>query len=186
LGIGFAIPSNMADSIMNSIIGEGRVDRGWLGVVIQDLTPDLAESFNYDSTKGVLIGDVLSDGPAEKAGIRAGDVIVRFDGDRVEDATELRNLVASTAPGTTVEIVVSRNGEEKTLEATLEQLDAQVAAVRGSPATTWGMNIQTLTPELARRAGVDEDQQGVIVTEFRQPTGRPDTSRTWFSTIQSG
>ena len=174
MGIGFAIPSNMARQIMDSIIATGQVERGWLGAIIQDLTKDLASSFGYDSTDGVLIGDVVSGGPADKAGLQAGDIVLEYNGKPVADAAQFRNAVAATDPNSEAEIVVFRDGQRKTLQVQIGLLDEQVAARGpgvpgggGAPAESleWGMNVKTLTPELARQAGVDENQSGVVVTE---------------------
>jgi serine protease Do len=165
MGIGFAIPSNMARQIMDSIMTAGRVDRGWLGAMIQDLTEDLAGSFEYDSTDGVLIGDVVADGPADKAGLRAGDIVVEYNGKRVRKAAQFRNAVAATTPDSEVELVVFRDGERKTLEVTIGLLEGQAVAGLGTKsAFDLGITVQTLTPELARKAGVGEEE-GVIVTE---------------------
>ena len=174
MGIGFAIPSNMARQIMDSIIATGQVERGWLGAIIQDLTKDLASSFGYDSTDGVLIGDVVSGGPADKAGLQAGDIVLEYNGKPVADAAQFRNAVAATDPNSEAEIVVFRDGQRKTLQVKIGLLDEQVAARGpgvpgggGAPAESleWGMNVKTLTPDLARQAGVDENQSGVVVTE---------------------
>jgi len=166
MGIGFAIPSNMARQIMNSIINTGHVDRGWLGAMIQDLTEDLANSFGYESADGVLIGDVVPDSPADKAGLRAGDIVVEYNGQPVRKAARFRNAVASTKPGSKKELGVFRNGKRKTLKVTIGLLEGEVAATKGTAsALDLGMTVQTLTPELARKAGVEEDQKGVIVTK---------------------
>lgn len=103
-GIGFAIPSNMTKVVMDSLIKKGKVIRGWLGVTIQPLTPDLAKQFNLKDKKGVLVADVVEDSPAEKTGIERGDVIVEFDGKKVDDVTDLRNMVANTLPNEEVPI----------------------------------------------------------------------------------
>ncbi len=97
-GIGFAIPSNMARHVLDSIIDNGSVTRGYLGALIQDLSEDLAKSFDYDSTDGVLIGDVVNNGPAAKGGLKAGDIVVEFNGHKAASANQFRNAVAATAP----------------------------------------------------------------------------------------
>ena len=171
MGIGFAIPSNMARQILDSIIEKGHVDRGWLGAAIQDLTEGLAESFGYDSTEGVLIGDVVEESPADKAGLKTGDIVVEYNGKPVGKAAQLRNAVAATAPESDVELVVFRDGKRKTLEVTVGLLEGQVAAAGGTErAQDLGMTVKTLTPELAREAGVDEDQKGVMVARV-EPGG---------------
>jgi serine protease Do len=161
----------MARQIMDSIIATGQVERGWLGAIIQDLTAELARSFGYDSTDGVLIGDVVSGGPADKAGLQAGDIVLEYDGKSVTDAAQLRNAVAATDPNSEVEMVLFRDGQRQTLQVKIGLLDEQVVArspaARSAPAESleWGMDVKTLTPELARQAGVAENQSGVVVTE---------------------
>ena len=112
-GIGFAIPMNMAKSICAQLIENGSVTRGFLGVVIQPFTPELAKSFQLESTAGVLIGDVGSDGPAAKAGLQRGDVVVKLDGKPVENITAFRNRIALVKPGTEVKLDVMRDGERR-------------------------------------------------------------------------
>jgi serine protease Do len=166
MGVGFAIPSNMARTIMENIIDDGRVERGWLGAMIQDLSPELAESFNFHSTDGVLIGDVVPDGPADKAGIRAGDIVTKFNGKPVRKMSQLRNAVASTAPETEAEVEVFRDGKRMTRTVTIGLLEGRYVAGGGTPsAFDLGMTVQTLTPEMAQQAGFERDEKGVIVTQ---------------------
>lgn len=166
MGVGFAIPSKMARTIMENIIDDGRVERGWLGAMIQDLSPELAESFNFHSTDGVLIGDVVPDGPAGKAGIRAGDIVTKFNGKPVRKMSQLRNAVASTAPETEAEVEVFRDGKRMTRTVTIGLLEGHYVAGGGTPsAFDLGMTVQTLTPEMAQQAGFERDEKGVIVTQ---------------------
>lgn len=174
-GIGFAIPSNMARSIMDALITTGRVERGYLGALIQNLTPELAESFGFGTQRGVLIGDVSQDGPADKAGLKAGDIVTKLDGKTVDSSSQLRNTIAATAPGTTVELEVFRAGRSVTIKVKLGLLDASVAATgsatAGSAAAAeLGLAIRTLTPELAGQLGYEEGQRGVVITEV-EPGG---------------
>ncbi len=120
VGIGFAIPINMAAGIMKDLKEHGKVTRGWLGVMIQKLTPDLAESFSLKTTNGALVSDVLPNGPAFKGGLKSGDVIVKFDGQPVEDVSELPRLVATVQPGETVDVVILRDGKEQTMRITID------------------------------------------------------------------
>jgi serine protease Do len=169
MGIGFAIPSNMAQRVKELIIEGGEVVRGWLGAVIQNLTQDLAASFQFDSTQGVLIGDVVEDGPADRAGLRSGDIVDRFDGHSVTKANQLRNRVAETTPGSKVELRIFRDGEYQTLTAEIGQRDEQLAT-RGptSPSPTTaedlGVTVQALTPRIAAQLGLDADVEGIVVT----------------------
>ncbi len=116
-GIGFAIPVNLAKTVAEQIIRYGRAVRGWLGVEIQDVTPELAESFRMRRPQGILVAGVLKDGPAHQAGLRPGDVILSIDGDAVEDAQEAMNRIAAITPGTTVSLEILRQGRRLTLEA---------------------------------------------------------------------
>src|ERR1700726_4677599 len=118
-GIGFAVPSNLCRWVMESLVKNGRVERGLLGVMIQNLTPDLASAFKLDRTTGALVGDVNPDSPADKAGLKSGDVITQFNGQPIQDASQLKLRVAESAPGSIAQLSVSRNGESKTFDVTL-------------------------------------------------------------------
>jgi len=124
-GIGFAIPINMAQSIMESIIKYGKVIRGWLGVVIQDVTPQMADMFGLKKAQGVIISDVQEDSPAAKGGIKRGDVVLSYNGRHVKNMTEFRQMVSSTKPGTKVDIVVLRDGKEKKLKVKIGEMPAR-------------------------------------------------------------
>jgi len=173
-GIGFAVPINMAKSIMGSLIQTGRVDRGWLGVLIQDLDEDMAKSFKWRGADGVLIGDVTKNSPAEKAGLRSGDIILEYDGEAVEDVNQLRNLVAATAPGKEVALRVHRDGKKETIKVKVGQLEtAQGTAEEKTGSTELGLSVQTLSAELAQKMGIEE-AKGVVVTgvEPNSPAAR--------------
>jgi len=166
-GIGFAIPINMAKNITESLITKGKVVRGWLGVVIQDISPEIAQSFGLKESKGALVGDVLKDGPAEKAGIQRGDVIVSFDGKPTENVITLRNVVAGTDVNKKVQVVVIREGKEKTLEATIGDQDVGMVASAKEPAESSkksGLTVQELTADIAKQLGY-ENATGVIVSD---------------------
>lgn len=166
MGIGFAIPSLMVKSVMNSLIDNGQVERGWLGAVIQDLNEDLASSFGYEGTDGVLIGDVVPDAPADKAGLKAGDILVRFNGKVMKNATQLRNSVAATGAGSDVEVLVHRDGKVKTITVHIEKLEGDAATLASGKSTVsdLGISVQTLDSEVASILGYDTDVQGVVVT----------------------
>jgi serine protease Do len=173
MGVGFAIPSEMASHVMHGIIDKGFVTRGWLGAMIQDLNEDLAESFKFESTEGVLIGDVVDGGPAQKAGLKAGDIVTKYNGQTVESANELRNAVAATAPDTDVKLEVFRDGRPTTITVKVAQLDTQQVASAsgrgsGESANELGMRVENLTPERASQLGVETDEQGVVVTEVEE------------------
>ena len=165
MGVGFAIPSNMARNVMDSIIEKGAVERGFLGAGIQDLNEDLAASFGYDNTDGVLIGDIVPDAPAEKAGLQPGDIVVEFNGKKTHKAHQLRNAVAATRPGTQVPLTVVRNGKSMRIDVEVGQLESRAGLSIGREASVdLGMTVQTLTAEVARQIGADEREQGVVVT----------------------
>jgi len=174
-GIGFAIPSKMVKQVMHSIMENGHVERGWLGAAIQDLNEDLAKSFGFDSTEGVLVGDVVNDSPAEKAGLKAGDIVLTFNGKAVHDANELRHAVAATAPNSQAKMVVFRDGARQTLTVTVGLLkDEAVAALHpgsrsgeSDTVSDLGVSVRTLTGELASQLGYDESQTGVVVMEVQ-------------------
>jgi len=164
-GIGFSIPSNMAMEVMNDLIENGHVTRGWLGVGIQDVNPDLAEAMGLDTNNGVLITSVLEDGPAAKAGFKQGDVIVEFNGKDVKDASELRLAVARTAPGTKTDVVVMRDGHRKTLDVVLSEREEDNAEQVENTAheDDLGMTVEALTPDMAQRLNL-ENTNGLVVT----------------------
>lgn len=168
-GVGFAIPSDMARHVMDSIIENGGVTRGYLGASIQDLDEDLADSFGYGSTEGVLIADVMEDSPAAEAGLRPGDIVTKINEEKVSNATKLRNTVAATAPNTRAKVEFYRDGKRKTTKVTVGTLDETVfVSARGrvqSSAEELGMTVEDLSSELAQRLGVDGDDRGVIVRE---------------------
>jgi len=131
-GIGFAIPSNMALHIAHALMEHGKVERGWLGVSVQEVTPELAQSFGLDRPKGALIADVVKEGPAEKAGIKRGDVVLSYNGKDVADASTLRNKVANTAIGTTVEMTVWRDKKKEDITVTIGNLTDAVKILSAS------------------------------------------------------
>jgi serine protease Do len=166
-GIGFAIPSNMARKIYTELSTKGRVSRGWLGVSIQPLTSDLANSFGAKDTKGVLISDVMPDSPAGKAGLKPGDVLLEFEGKRTEVPSDLQRAVALATPGQDSKVKVWRDGSERTLdvkigEAPDEREAQQRGGARGSTPTLLGMEVRPITPEVARQLNL-KTSEGVIV-----------------------
>jgi serine protease Do len=163
-GIGFAIPINLAKSLLPQLKA-GKVIRGWLGIMIQDLTPELAQSFNIKETKGVLVANVAANSPAAKAGVQQGDVIVSFNGKAMESSRELSQMAAATAPNSRVKIDIIRNGTPKTIALTVGTMAEEgQAAVSQTEKTKWGMTVQQLTPELAQRLGFDSNAKGVVVS----------------------
>ena len=165
IGIGFAIPINMAKFIYNQLVEGGKIVHGALGIYIRDLDPDLAESLDLEITKGVVISEVIEGSAAEKAGMRRYDVIVEFNGEKIEKVNEFRSRVAMLKPGTKVKIVILRDGKRKTLEAELGESSEQLKNVKtGLEAMEQlGLTVQNLTDDLAERYGY-EDQIGVLIT----------------------
>lgn len=165
-GIGLSIPSKMARQIMESIRNDGRVIRGWMGVGIQDLNGDLAASFGYPKTEGVLVSQVSPGGPAAKAGMKEGDIIVAFDGETMKDAAQLRNTVAATTPGESVSVRVFRSGRERTLTVTVTEREAEATEVTESEGTSGlGIVVETLTPAAAKQLGYAQSTTGVLIRQ---------------------
>ncbi|MCA1640245.1 MAG: PDZ domain-containing protein, partial [Acidobacteria bacterium] len=182
IGIGFSIPSNMAKSVMEQLLKDGKVRRGMLGVDIQSITPDVAKSLDLKDNKGVIVSNVRAGSAAEKAGVKRGDIIVAINGESIEDGNVLRNKVAATQPGSQVKLSILRDGEEQELDATLDEFAAE--GVKPDDANQenqreedksdqngkLGLSLQPLTSETARRLGLPSDTQGVVVTEV-DPNG---------------
>jgi len=172
MGIGFAIPSSMAQSVMSSLIENGKVNRGYLGAIIQDLTPELSASFHFKGTDGVLIGDVDPTGPAGKAGLKAGDIVVRYNGKPVTTMRALRQRVAATKAGNKVKVEVFRGGRYETINVRIAPRKEEVASF-GSPSgatSQLGLAVKTLTPEIGSQLGYADEVKGVVVTEV-EPGG---------------
>lgn len=161
-GIGFAIPSNMATYIANELIAHGKVERGWLGVSIQDLTPELASSFGLENMKGALISDISKDGPADKAGLKRGDVIIAFNGKPVDDAGILRNEVASIPEGTTVNVTVIRKGEKKDLNVRVGNMESLTKMLSESVRDRMGADVRSLNSKEIQTYNLNSGQ-GVAI-----------------------
>lgn len=168
MGVGFAIPVNLAKNIADQLIDSGEVTRGYLGIVIQNMTPELADSFDIDEKKGILVAQVSEDSPAEKAGLKVGDLIVRYQGEKVTEVAEFRNRVALTAPGNRASLTVIRDGKRKVINVKIGNLeDGQVVASSSTEtADELGFSVQTLTPDLARQFNA-KPGRGVVVTEVQ-------------------
>ena len=178
-GVGFAIPINMARRVMEEILKTGKVVRGYLGVVIQEVTPDLAKAFNVPQGKGALIGDVTAGGPADKAGMQKGDVIEQLNGQTVNEINELRLQIASMAPGTTVHFKILRNGQERDVSVTLGELPEKAGQSGSSSSLSEnspmrGVQVDNLTPSVARELGVRPGTRGVVVTDVAPATPASD------------
>src|SRR5262245_45227083 len=179
IGIGFAIPSNMAKAVMEQLMKTGKVRRGMLGVTIQSVDADLASSLNLPAARGAIVTTVAAGGPAEKAGLKRGDVITAVNKQPVIDNNSLRNLVASMPPGSNVEVTALRNGRDQHFQVALTELpdrqrpesdEADTSSSGTTGNTKFGLTVQPLTAETASRNGLDADDQGLIVTRV-DPAG---------------
>jgi serine protease Do len=165
-GIGFAIPIDTAKPLIPQLVSKGEVTRGYLGVSIQTLTPELAMALNLKDHKGVLVGDVVPGSPADKAGIQRGDVIVSFDKKGAEEARDLSTLVAETPVGKDVPLTVLRNGGEHQISVKIGKLQSEKAEIEKSSQPTqgkWGLQLQDLTPDMAARLGLKAGQGVAVV-----------------------
>jgi len=175
-GIGFAIPSNMAKKIYTEINSKGRVTRGWLGVSIQPLTAELAKSFNAKDTKGVLISDVIGESPAAKAGLKPGDILLEFDGKKVEAPADLQRTVGLAQPGQEAKMKVWRDQGEKTIDIKIgEAPDDKETPARPSRVapSTLGLEVRPITPEIARQLNL-KSNDGVIVARVDEGSAAGD------------
>jgi S1-C subfamily serine protease len=169
VGIGFAIPSDMAKSVMDQLLSHGKVQRGLMGVGIQDVTGELAASLGMKEARGVLVNSVTPDGPADKAGVKTGDVILKLNGKDVNDGNALRNEVAGTAPGTEMTATILRDGKEQDMHLTLGELTPQGAQQRssrggeGESPAKLGITVGPITPEIASQLGLPRGTQGLVV-----------------------
>jgi|WetSurMetagenome_2_1015567.scaffolds.fasta_scaffold16944_3 serine protease Do len=168
-GIGFAIPVNMAKEILEDLKARGKVTRGWLGVSVQDITEDLAKSLKLKDRNGALVTEIFEGDPADKAGIKQGDIIIEVDGKKVKDTHELLRLVAVLPVGKKAEIKVLREGQVKELQLTVAEREdkKEAAAARGETKDTYGMSVQDVTPDVAKQLGLPSTG-GVIVTKIRE------------------
>lgn len=182
IGIAFSIPSNMAKSVVDQLLKDGKVHRGMLGVNIQNITDDTAKALEIKERNGVLVSNVVSGGAADKAGVKRGDIITAINGEKTEDSNVLRNKVASTAPGTDVKLTVIRDGKEIELTAKLDEFsvkdakklssdqnDDENGAEPQNQSGKLGLSLQPVTPQVAKQLGLDS-QEGMVVTEV-DPNG---------------
>lgn len=173
-GIGFAIPMNLARDVMESLVADGRVTRGYLGVMIQDVTPSLAKEFKLKDQKGALIGDVVPNGPAEKAGLKSGDIVLEFNGKAVTGSRQLKLQVARVKPTESVPVKVLRNGSTKTLEVTVKELPGSEQIARADSSTSAdgealkGVAVGDLDAQTRREMNVPANVHGAVVIEVEE------------------
>lgn len=161
-GIGFAIPINLAKDILPQLKEKGKVTRGWLGVMIQKVTPELAKSFGLEKPRGALVSDIIEGSPAEKAGIKKGDIILEFNRIPIKEWNELPAIVARTSPGKNVEIKILRQGKELTIPVTIGELREEPIAVQKGKREDLGLSLQEITPEISRELGM-KAESGLLV-----------------------
>lgn len=163
IGIGFAIPINLVKELLPQLRGKGKVTRGYLGVLIQKVTPEIAESLGMDRARGALVANVSKDGPAEKAGVKVGDVIIEFDGKEVKDSGELPIIVARTPVDRRVRMKVLRDKKEVQLSVNVGELKDEEIVASAPEKGELGMTVQRLTPQIAESLGL-EKTEGVVVS----------------------
>lgn len=180
-GIGFSIPINLAKELLPQLRAHGVVTRGWLGVSIQEVKPALAESFGLESTEGALVGEVFEESPAERAGVRHGDVIVEFDGHPIKSFHDLPRRVAGTTPGSDVEIVILRDAERVKLQVHLDKMKQEKLGldIEQPPQKTladWGFDAEEVTDEALEKLRLPEGTRGALVTRV-EPDSPADRAR---------
>ena len=167
-GIGFAVPVNLARSVMDQILKNGKVTRAYLGIVPQDVTPSIAKAFNAKESTGALVGSVSADSPAQKSGLQNGDIIMELNGKPVEGANQLRMDISMMSPGASVNLKVLRNGAVRDFKATLGELPVEEAAAKSDTTSTKselsGISVQDLDSRVARQLGVSGNTSGVVIT----------------------
>ena len=161
-GIGFAIPVNMANEIVPQLQKNGHVTRGWLGVSIQDVTPELAKSFGLEKNRGALVAEVITASPAEKAGIEQGDIILALNGREIAESKELSRMMAATPVGDAVTLSVLRNGKTITCRVSAGEMEEKDVAMQDAPRESLGLTVQDITPDIAQELGMDK-AGGVVV-----------------------
>jgi serine protease Do len=168
-GIGFAIPASMARRVMPQLLATGQVTRGWLGIRIQPLTDELAPSFGVKEGEGVLVADVMPGSPAEAGGLKSGDVIVDFQGQRTAEVPDLQRAVADAQPGTAARVTVLRDGRSEALSIKIGEMPADEPVVASRGTERWGLTVQPITPELAKQFKLSSNE-GVLVAEVEEGT----------------
>jgi serine protease Do len=173
-GIGFAVPSNMAKSVMTQLMNEGKVTRGWLGITIQNLTPELAREFNLKKSSGALVTDMFKGSPAEKAGIRRGDVILEINGKEIRNVESLRNIVAQSKVGSRIKLEVLRDGRTFPANVNVTEYPQELAKAEQDASeddeftkekALVGMSVMDLTRDIAKQLGLSKNDKGVVIVK---------------------
>jgi serine protease Do len=176
-GVGFAVPVNLAHHVMKQIMENGKVVRGYLGVLIQPVNPAIAKAFGVSKNNGALVGDVTAGSPASKAGVKQGDVITSVDGTPVDDPSQLRLQIASMAPGTEVNLKVLRDGKEQTIPVTLGELPSQPGENAKSEKTSSpmsGLSVDDLSPAVAQQLDLPAGTKGVVIVNVQPGSAAAD------------
>ncbi len=170
IGIGFAVPIDMARTIIEQLKGQGVVTRGWLGISVQQLTPELAKSFGNTDVRGALVTHVTPDGPAAKAGMQSGDIITSIAGERTPRIKDLARIISSLPIGSAVDVTIVRDGKEKIFSITVEEAEEVEREKSAEVATGFGIDVKELSPEDARRWGYPGSKEGVIISQVTPGT----------------
>jgi serine protease Do len=173
LGIGFATPIDLAKEILPELIKTGKVTRGWLGVSIQRVTPEIAESLGIDQSRGALVASVMENSPAAEAGIKTGDVIVEYNGDKITESDQLPLLVARTGVGKTVKVTVLRDKKEIPINVKIAELKEQEVVASAPKQDKLGLTVQNITPQLAESLGLKRSN-GVVITSVQPQSAAGD------------
>lgn len=182
-GIGFAVPSNMAKSVMTQLIKEGKVTRGWLGITIQNFTPELAKEFGLGKSAGALVTEIMKGSPAEKAGLRRGDIIIEVDDKEIKNVETLRNTIAQSNVGSSIKLKVKRDGKDFTLTAKITEFPQDMA--QSTPQESEenfsyrenalaGFSVVDMTQEIAKQLGLSKDEKGVVIVKVEPYTAAED------------
>ncbi len=173
-GIGFAVPSNMAKSVMTQLMNEGKVTRGWLGITIQNLTPELAREFNLKKSSGALVTDIFKGSPAEKAGVRRGDVVLEINGKEIRNVESLRNIVAQSKVGSRITLEVLRDGRTFSANVNVTEYPQELARAEQDESeddeltkekALVGMSVMDLTRDIAKQLGLSKNDKGVVIVK---------------------
>lgn len=168
-GIGFAVPVNLAHQVMDQILKNGKVVRAYMGILPQDMTTDMAKAFGQKDARGVVVGDVTPNSPAQESGIRRGDILLEMNGRPVENSNQLRNSISMMQPGTEIKLKMLRGGSERDVTVKLAEMPTETAMAQpgdeGSTKTLEGVEVSNLTPNMAERLGLPSSTTGVVVTD---------------------
>jgi serine protease Do len=171
IGIGFAIPTNLARKVMTDILEKGKVVSGWLGVSISDIPEEVVKMYELKTDDGAFVREVVNDGPADKAGVEAGDIILEVSGKKLRNSTELSSVIGASEPGKAVDLKILRDGKEKTIKVKLEEFPEEetlIARSRKSSLESWGIEMETASRDLREKYHISGDEPGVMITSTRR------------------